>query len=574
MKQTSKKEKGLIWLLVITFLLLVGAFVYFKYFRVTPLIQFTSKDKISAIILPWQNVLENEQKTLLNQVSENFSPQTIILISPNHLEENKFPVLSTDQNQKMTNAILEIDKDKIKKLNKNISINNELFAKHYQDSSLLTNINQSFPDAKLLPLILKSDLSNDQINLLEENLNQACQENCLLVAASDFSQNQFGSVAEIHDDFSIEALKNLDETAIYQADVESKQILALTVLWAKDQKTEKFNLVQNTNSGKLTNDSNMSATGFVLGDFETGSKNNSDKVVFMLAGDAMFDRAIDAFFRGDKLTDVVRNLGDKFFRGTNVSALNLEGPISATPIEIDTTEDNLNFNFPPKTPEVLGWLGINAVGLANNHTSNAGSSGLENTHKVLDQAGISWIGGPTYSAANSAREFGFNGKKMSIITLNVLSSTVDIEGKIQEEKQKGNFVLVYPHWGNEYQEKHSNLQANLAHSWVDAGADLVVGTHPHVIQDMEIYNSKPIIYSLGNFVFDQTFSSATKQGLVLAGVIDQNQIKLVFVPVVMKNLKTEPATGQLREKIIDKLKESAGLDISTHNYGYDSIVIN
>lgn len=71
-------------------------------------------------------------------------------------------------------------------------------------------------------------------------------------------------------------------------------------------------------------------------------------------------------------------------------------------------------------------------------------------------------------------------------------------------------VIVTPHRGIEYQTKHHPIQETLAKYWIDCGADAIIGTHPHVVQDIDFYKKKPIIYSLGNFLFDQSFEGTTK----------------------------------------------------------------
>lgn len=566
MSALKKRQNKLILILGLTFLLLAVVFVYFKYLKISPFSKISTKDKISAVILPRQNTLETEQNDLLKNVAENITPETIILVSPNivnNSNSNQSLISTTNQDQKLANSIFSIDSEKIKKLSavdRNISINNANFTEQYKDSNLLGSINQNFPDAKLLPLSLKSGTTKDQINTLNNELKEVCSGNCLLISAVDFSQIEPESLAGVQNDFTIQTLENLDISNIYQAETQSNQTLALTILWATGCGTEKFNLVKNTGS-------------LVLADFEAGDKTISNQITFTIGGDMMLDRAVDAYFRGDKLVSVVKNL-DGVFQGVNTSIVNLEGPISDSPIEIDTTVDNLIFNFPPKTPDVLTWLGVNAVSLANNHTSNAGNSGLENTHKVLDEAGIITIGGPNFIDNNSVREFGSGNQKLAIITLNILSSTPDIGSLIQTEKKIGNYILIFPHWGNEYQAIHSILQGNLAKSWIDAGADIVIGSHPHVIQDMEIYKKKPIIYSLGNLVFDQTFSKETEQGLVVSGTIDSQKIKLVLIPIAIRNLQPEVMTGQEKENIIDKLKQSAGFATSSHDANYDTIEMN
>jgi poly-gamma-glutamate synthesis protein (capsule biosynthesis protein) len=79
----------------------------------------------------------------------------------------------------------------------------------------------------------------------------------------------------------------------------------------------------------------------------------------------------------------------------------------------------------------------------------------------------------------------------------------------------GVFIIVNIHWGDEYQKSSSSFQQNLAHKIIDAGADLIIGHHPHVVQDIGFYKGKLIFYSLGNFIFDQYFSKDTQQGLAV-----------------------------------------------------------
>lgn len=89
-------------------------------------------------------------------------------------------------------------------------------------------------------------------------------------------------------------------------------------------------------------------------------------------------------------------------------------------------------------------------------------------------------------------------------------------GYIQEVRNyasRGFFPLVSVHWGVEYETRHNQFQEDFAHKLIDAGAEAVIGHHPHVPQDTERYNGKPIVYSLGNFLFDQGFSEETKKGM-------------------------------------------------------------
>ena len=275
-------------------------------------------------------------------------------------------------------------------------------------------------------------------------------------------------------------------------------------------------------------------------------------ISFAIGGDVMLDRAVDYNFRGEKLFGIIENIKDSFGK-SDVNIVNLEGPISPTEIPADNTANNMIFNFPPRTTEVLKTLGINAISLANNHTNNNGRVGLENTRKVLLDSNIKPIGSETSFDDFSIGRFQRGEKKLSIITINSLEVGTDISGQIRSEKDSGSYVLIFPHWGVEYAAKHNSQQEKLAKAWIDAGADIVIGGHPHVIQDMEVYNGRPIFYSLGNLIFDQTFSRETQEGLILKGKIEDKGITVEIWPVISKKLKPEVVTDADGSRILDTL---------------------
>jgi poly-gamma-glutamate synthesis protein (capsule biosynthesis protein) len=88
--------------------------------------------------------------------------------------------------------------------------------------------------------------------------------------------------------------------------------------------------------------------------------------------------------------------------------------------------------------------------------------------------------------------------------------------------------MVYAHWGLEYSKTPGEDLKETAHALIDQGADLIIGSHPHVIQEKEIYRGKRIYYSLGNFIFDQYFRPATRRGLAVKVVIDAKDLALSF----------------------------------------------
>ena len=165
--------------------------------------------------------------------------------------------------------------------------------------------------------------------------------------------------------------------------------------------------------------------------------------------------------------------------------------------------------------------------LANNHAFDYGITGMKDTISYLKEAGITPIGaGETEDEAHQAVVQDINGRKITI--LNYMDSnnfaeysydvmpyangsspgysaydSADAQKQIAENNDS-DLIIAYMHFGNEYSNSPNEDQVKIAHELIDYGADVVIGSHPHVTQGIEMYNGKPIFYSLGNFIFDQS----------------------------------------------------------------------
>lgn len=153
--------------------------------------------------------------------------------------------------------------------------------------------------------------------------------------------------------------------------------------------------------------------------------------------------------------------------------------------------------------EILKLGSVEAVSLENNHTLDYGKAGLADTKQALQDTGIA------YNDQEDTYFFEKDGVRIAFLSLNGVvwatykSTAPAFVEKIQRLKEDDTVdaIVVSLHFGVEYSAFHSDGQTNMAHRMIDAGADLIIGTHPHVVQGMEIYNNRLILYSLGNFVF-------------------------------------------------------------------------
>jgi poly-gamma-glutamate synthesis protein (capsule biosynthesis protein) len=251
---------------------------------------------------------------------------------------------------------------------------------------------------------------------------------------------------------------------------------------------------------------------------------------------------------------------------------NLETPITSGR-EIQTGE--MIFRADPGVEKALAEANFSILSLANNHTPNFGEKGLKDTFKYLNQAGIKFAGaGENVEEANSPVYLEQRGLKFAFLAYNspdvvpksyfagenhAGTAPMDIEKMteaVKKAKENSDFVIVSMHAGNEYVQKPNQFQINFAHAAIDAGAELVIGHHPHVLETVEKYNGKYIFYSLGNFVFDQMWSEATREGVIVKITFNKNGvIKTEFVPTLIEDYcQPKILEGKDAEKILEFLK--------------------
>ncbi len=259
------------------------------------------------------------------------------------------------------------------------------------------------------------------------------------------------------------------------------------------------------------------------------------KILFV--GDMMFDRhireAVEKYGKGD-YNYILEPVKEKL-SAYDLVVGNLEGPITDNDsVSVDTKigeGKNFVFTFDPAVAGVLSENNIKLVNLGNNHILNQGEKGFEQTKEYLDKAEVGHFDGDDFSVNE------INGTKIAFVGYNYSESESEektIEN-IKKAKEQAGVVVVLPHWGTEYKTGDpGQIVRNLAQQFINAGADAIIGTHPHVIEDSEAYDAKTIYYSLGNFVFDQYFQKETMEGLGVEmdvapdGVLQYNEVKFVM----------------------------------------------
>ncbi|MFA6427418.1 MAG: CapA family protein [Candidatus Magasanikbacteria bacterium] len=244
----------------------------------------------------------------------------------------------------------------------------------------------------------------------------------------------------------------------------------------------------------------------------------TQRVRIKAVGDMMLDRTVYLHTqRANNFNFPFERIKD-FLVDADITVGNLEGAITDfKSISNGTGGQRFYFTFSPKFVDPLTTY-FDVVSYANNHANNFGKEGLAQSRNYMDESGLTYFGDPNNDVGHLSTVIEKNGIRFGFVGFHELVGFgfSDVIEEVKNLDTTTDIVIVYPHWGYEYVTANpSKAQKQEGHSLIDAGADIVIGTHPHVIQPIEIYKDKLIFYSLGNFIFDQYFSEETQQGLAL-----------------------------------------------------------
>ncbi len=297
-----------------------------------------------------------------------------------------------------------------------------------------------------------------------------------------------------------------------------------------------------------------------LSELHENTKQQASSHELLFAGDVMLDRGV-------KWSVLNNGEGDWRFpfaeiasttRAADIAFANLEGPIasSTTGYHAGST---YSFRMDPQSIRGLRHAGFDVVSVANNHMLDYGRPALRETLQRLQRSGIMYVGAgtstnTTYRHKNVTLSDGTDVAFLALTNLGPpswaagtttagmawISDAAEIIPHIENASGAADVVIVSFHTGTEYAEKPNAVQRSLYRTAVEAGADLVVGHHPHVVQPLEQYKDGWIAYSLGNFVFDQDFSEETMRSVLLRAMVRDGSITNVTTTPVTLNSFFQP----------------------------------
>lgn len=269
-----------------------------------------------------------------------------------------------------------------------------------------------------------------------------------------------------------------------------------------------------------------------ISDIDVNSKTVEKPVKILFIGDIFLDRYIRqvSMQNGE---DYPFSCVDQLLHSADIVVGNLEGPITTNPSRSIGSEigspENYVFTFPTSSAATLKRHNITIVTIGNNHITNFGIGGLHETQKYLTAAGVHYFGGV------KGNEPIYRMKNISFVSFNQFGgqSFEDVAAIIAGEHLKGQTVIVFAHWGDEYSQSIRTTE-EIAQSFVISGANLIIGSHPHIVIPRTDIGEVPVYYSLGNFIFDQYWNEEVTTGLAVMAEISGKNIVIEEYTVSLK----------------------------------------
>ncbi|HPU63424.1 MAG TPA: CapA family protein [Mobilitalea sp.] len=309
-------------------------------------------------------------------------------------------------------------------------------------------------------------------------------------------------------------------------------------------------------------------------------------IVLAFAGDVNLDENSKPVARYDKenkgiLGAFSQDLVDEM-NNADIFMLNNEFAYSTRGARIK--EKSYTFRAHPKRVDILKEMGVDIVSLANNHALDYGVDALLDTFTTLEEAGIDYVGAgrnmerakaPVYYTIGDTT-IGFVAASRVIYAMDWYATddrpgmigTYDPElfvASIKEAKENSDYVVAFVHWGIERIHEPVKYQKNLAKIYIDAGADFVIGCHPHVMQGIEFYNGKPIAYSLGNYWFN---SSKRESGLLKIYINPDGTFDVQLLPVMNNNTYTYLITDEKEKEAYYRFMTDISFNVEYNKDGF------
>lgn len=544
-------------------------------YKNAPTPQIQSASNIKGVIVNHHLLVPNLIAETIGTIATT-APVTVVLISPNHFHTGNGQIISSIYKWETPYGILDSNCSAISDLEKQgvLNVAETPFENEHGVTGIVPFIKKSLPNAEIIPVIIKDTLSEDQLNTFVQHLYATLGNKIILVGSFDFSHYLPDAGAQFHDAKSLSVIKNFDYTGVKAIDNNSMPGLEIVLKYFEKEGAQHFDLIANANSAQVLHDPSIDeTTSYIDGAFSIGPKDEDSTATVLAFGDMMLDRAVRQKINKNGAEYPFLSI-KRFLIGSDIVVANAEGAFTSYPSEtLNASNAPLKFTFDPAILPILKKLGFTLFSEANNHALNFGPEGLKQSEEFIDSAGLNWFGDPLNQNVDPFITT-IRGEKIAFIGYHQFATGGfdNVTNSIKSAKQQGAFVIVYPHWGIEYNSNVTQTQIDDAHAFIDAGADVILGSHPHVIEPIEIYKGKAIFYSMGNFVFDQSSKGPTSQGLSVGISITPTKISYFLFPLNIRQQQTSLMSYAERVKLLASLAGESSVSADIKNNIINGII--
>ncbi len=445
-------------------------------------------------------------------------PSTVVIIGPDHFGRGRGKISTTMRDWKTPFDEVQTNIELLERVRQYaaVTVDEEVIKEEHSIYGIIPFIARTLPKTQVITFALRGDMTSEENQELARVLVDMLPKDAVVVASIDFSHYQRVEVADFHDELSHAVIQSFDYDRLKKLEIDSVPSLETLLRYLEFRGAQKIAASFSDNSERIIGTRDvLETTSYFIPFFVVGERQSVAFASTLNFGDMMLDRNV-AKAMGEKgipyLLDPLAGNEGRFFSGVDITAANLEGPFADVR---RPTEKSIAFRFDPVLIPQLQTYGFNLFTLANNHSVDMAYAGDSETRNHLRTTGIDFYGHQYKVADDSYLLKEVGGVKLAYVGVNDTHPNTDIASAIELVKkgeQEADFVIANIHWGVEYETKSHPRQQTLAHQFIDAGADVILGHHPHVTQEIEVYNDRPIFYSMGNFIFDQYFSVPTQEG--------------------------------------------------------------
>jgi len=482
---------------------------------------------VDAAILPHHTDIGPRLDASWAEIAQHSKPEVIVLVSPAHWDQGTGVLQTTKGTWNTPFGSVRTDNELVDQIRKQADIAFEptSFENEHGIGVHTPYIAHYFPNVPIVPIIAQSKAGSTLAREFS-HVGARLEKKALFISSIDFSHYLPAPISARHDEETRRVISAGNVERIDQMGPEYMDSSFALQSYVFLQR------LTGCRSQERWHGQHPGTTYFVY----TCSTRSPLRI--SAVGDIMLARAVgSALEPRDQTTQMaLQRTNDLLASVTAFSDLTFGNLESVLSTKGQALPKPYSFRANPAHVSLLQEWRISHLSVSNNHSEDYGKLAWDESVSVLQEQGLNPIGGyANEPVVNSTTAGGKHIAFLGFQTLNVPFSAQKIADAINSAKQTHDMVIVSMHWGEEYQPVPEQATVQLAHTLVDAGADVIFGHHPHVLQPVERYKDKLIFYSLGNFVFDQRGEEQNRSLIATVDVWDDGSLSYLLTPVVIEH---------------------------------------